>query len=638
MLRLLRDGAQSKIIKFALFSMLGMALVGLALMDFSGTFRNGVKVNSIAKVGGDDISIIEFENSVTSMLRRSNLQREEAYNQGQIYSLLQGEIQSRLFDKASQDMGIMVPDQVVAKKIRDILKPLTEQGIDEDQALNQLLFNQGISEAMLVNSFKQQVASEQLLESIIAGTHVPKQLINDAYRYRHEERKAQFFKISINDIKDIAKPSDEELKDFYKTISDEYMVPEYRAIHVAIIDESIVEDSVSFDDEVLQDTYDERIEDFHTAEQRRIQQAVLGSEEIAQSVYKKILKTKDLKKAVADTKSSMSFYLAAQNYSKADLETKKLGKAVDSIWDAKEGTIMEPIETDLGWQVIWVEKIIPENTISFEDAKVELAATLKEEELGDLLYETINEIEDRLAGYESPISMIEEYGLIAQETAEITRTQKDRSNKSVKLDLQDWDKIVETAFLIEGDETGRVIETSDGNFALVYIGSTTTAHVKLFKNVKDEILKRWIDGQKINLARDKSREAIAKLNEGETLPAVAATAKKSFTTTPLLKRASNSKDSDLEAGFIPTLFGIDKMNGITSLPVSDGVIVMSLVEQKIPEIKEDGKENEDMQTLSLYLKRSMQDDILEQYKQALISEYGVKVNDAAFQAMYAPQE
>src|SRR5690606_36076137 len=99
MLKQMRSGTQSVILKFFLFGILMLATGGLVLMDYQGMFRSGYTGSTVASVDGDKITDAEFDCLLQTAIRRERMDQNEAYRSGYPAEYLQNEINQRILTK-----------------------------------------------------------------------------------------------------------------------------------------------------------------------------------------------------------------------------------------------------------------------------------------------------------------------------------------------------------------------------------------------------------------------------------------------------------------------------------------------------------------------------------------------------------
>src|SRR5260370_1148833 len=122
---------------------------------------------------------------VDGQLRQNNIPQAEALRSGVPQKVLSQTINDRIFAKAAHEMGLQVDDATVAKRVRDMLKVLTDKGVSEKDALQQALRTFNISEGQLVSTIKTQMATETLLHAVSAGATASQAMVDNALRYRY---------------------------------------------------------------------------------------------------------------------------------------------------------------------------------------------------------------------------------------------------------------------------------------------------------------------------------------------------------------------------------------------------------------------------------------------------------------------
>ncbi len=87
---------------------------------------------------------------------------------------------------------------------------------------------------------------------------------------------------------------------------------------------------------------------------------------------------------------------------------------------------------------------------------------------------------------------------------------------------------------------------------------------------------------------------------------------------------------------LSTLFSIDKA-GNTAVVSDDGTVtIVKLTERKTQSSKED--EKKDTAAMESVLSRSLQQDLLEQYRAYLMDKYDVSINEKLVSEIYAPRD
>ncbi|MDE1152181.1 MAG: peptidyl-prolyl cis-trans isomerase [Micavibrio sp.] len=630
MLSLMRSGTHSVVLKFFLFGLLLMATVGLAVMDYQGMFRNGSHSNKVAESKCATITTIEFDHLLQSAMRRENMKQEDAYRSGYPQMFLQQEMNSRLLTCAVRDLGLYVDDFTAAKQLKTMLASFTKQGgITEKEALQRLLYGLGLNESKLVDSLKAQIGIENLMRALSAGAEAPQQMIDDAMKYRFEERRGEYFTISADDAK--ATPTDEDLKKYYSTISKNYMMPERRTLAVLVLDRKTLGGTdKTATPEALKDFYTAHLADYSVPAKRNISQVVAQDEATAKTVYDAALKSKDLKSAANAAGKAKATFIKPADYGENDLTV----EAAEPAFKANEGDVLPPVKTPLGFLVLKVEKVKAGGPRSFDDAKADVekdfAATSNDD--SDALYSKANEIDDMVAGGKSVGDVAQSLGVGEKLLEKVDAKGLNASGAKVDAGVPAIDKVVSSGFSLAKGAVSQLIEAPTGEFLLVEARDVFPAEEQPLDKVKADITKAW-QTEKAAAALDiKAAKILERLKMGESFDTVASSLGKHVERSDLTARREKP-DSKFPHGFVPALFTLDKIGQVTVVPSESSAIILRLADRSINIPQQQTKE--DIESMRTMLDHSVQKDILEQYRLNLVRKYKVKFDNAAVHDMYA---
>ena len=624
MLSLMRSGTQSIVLKLVLFGLLLLATVGLALMDYQGMFRKATHSNKVADSKCATISTVEFDHLLQGALRRQNMKQEEAYRTGYPEVFLQQEMNSRILTCAVRDLGLYVDDVTAAKELKKMLAGFTKQGLTEQEALQRFLYSLGINESKLVESLKAQIGVEMLMQALSAGATAPQQMVEDATKYRYESRRAEYITLTADDAKKA--PSDDELKKYYTTIADRFMVPETRNLAVLVIDRKAMGGQKAVTPEMLKDWYDTHQSEYATPEKRVISQAVAKDEASAKAIYDQASKSKDLKAAAKNGAT----YIKSAEYGSGDIAV----EIADKTFAGKEGDVLEPIKTPLGWVIVHIEKVKPAATASFDSVKAQVE---KDGAAGsddsDALYAKANEIDDMVASGKSLAEIGQTLGLHEHLLDHVDA--KGNGINGAKPDtagIPEADKALASGFTLQKGAVSQLIETQSGEFLLVENRDIFPAAEQPLEKVRADVLKAW-DKEQASTALDRqASKAMERLKMGESFDTVAASMNKKVERTEMTPRREKP-DSKLPHGFVPALFSLDKVGEVTVLPQDGSAILIRLADRRLDVPQQQSKE--DTEALRTMLNHSVQKDLLEQYRKSLMAKYKVTFDNQTLKDMYA---
>lgn len=627
MLSKMRNGAQSLLIKFILFGLLMMAMLGLAFTDVQGLLRGGMGNATVAKVAGDKINAQEFSNIYERTVRQQNIPADEAVRSGLPLIVLNQEINARIYAHAAHDLGLIVDDKTAVRSLRaDLITPIAQAAkISEKDALRRFLQSVGTSESAFVQSYKNQMASEKLIDTIGAPARAPAQLVADALKRRHEWRRGEYFELSAADLGQApAAPTEDALKKHYESIASDFLLPEYRDFNVLLIDRAGLGISDKPTAAAIEKYYKDNIDHYALPEQRTVQQAIIKDEAAAKALRAAVDAGKTIETAAREAKAS--FTTGAFGETGLDVDLAK------PVFAAKAGDVVGPVKSPFGWHVMKVTKIEKPRTRPFDEVKAEIERDLGDEITGEALYSRANEMDEAAAGGQSLAEIAKQNGLKLHSFTGVTSEGTGKDGKPVTSKLPAFAKIVETAYTLDQGSISQLTETSDGGFLLIETTGIVRAQEQPFDTVRGEVAES-LRAKKLGEMFDaKTTEITERIGLGTSFDEIAKSLGKRVASTGLVQRATTPGEAGIERGVLPALFSLDKVGQTTAVSGDEKVTILRLAERKIEKPK-DGKD--DTAALQKTLDKAMRNDILEQYRNHLMREYKVSINEDALTRLYA---
>lgn len=635
MLKQMRTGAHSKILKYFFFGLLIMGTVGLALFGVQDVFRSGLRSQTVASIGREKISKMDLDRMVQDTLRARKISQEDAYRAGLPLATLEREINSRLFIRAANDMGIIIDDKTVRRQIDDLIKPMKAKGLTDKQALENILYAFNVSESRLVASLKAEIAVEKLSHALADGASAPRQMVDDFMKYRYEWRRGDYFRLTAADaaLKD---PTDDELQKLYKAeMQTHYMQPEYRSFSVLLLDAKALtgaEKKPQLDAKAFYEQHKARF----TLPEKRVVTAVAADEALAQSIYAEVSGGKDLKKVVAAAPKGKA-QLTTDTYT---LETFIPDELAADVFNAPAGKLMPPKKGPFNKMFMTrVDKIIPASPIPFEEAKADIEKALESERntgaSSEALFERADEINEMIGGGKTLAEVARHYNMKTLAFDKIDAQGRDSSGKKADAQgLPDFDKLLKAVWGLDKGATSQLVQAKNGEFMLAELHDVQPAQAKPFDSVRSDVLRAWKERQAGMALDAKGAKLMERLNMGEPLEKVAESFGKTIQKTALIQRqTAQQKSSTLEPGVMLALFSIDKIGQSTAVPGPGSITVLRLAERKIDTPKELSKE--DVEAMQSMLSMALQSDILEQFRKSLMSKYDVTINEQMLKEIYS---
>ncbi|MEZ0225849.1 MAG: peptidyl-prolyl cis-trans isomerase [Alphaproteobacteria bacterium] len=638
MLKQMRSGAHSKILKYFFFGLLLMGTVGLALFGVQDVFRGGFHTQTVAKIGRDKISKVDLDRMVQDTLRARKISQEDAYRAGLPLATLEREINSRLFIRAANDLGIIIDDVTVRRQIDDLIKPMKAKGMTDKQALENILYAFNVTENRLVASLKAEIAVEKLSHALADGASAPRQMVDDFMKYRYEWRRGDYFKLSAADA-EVKDPSDAELQALYKAeIQNHYMQPEYRSFSVLLLDAQSLAGGEKKPQLDAKAFYEQNKAQFAEPEKRVVTE-IAADEALAQSIYSDLSGGKDVKKVVAEAPKG-KVQLTTDTYT---LETFIPDELAADVFKASSGALLPPKKGPFGKMIIArIDKVIPATPIPFAEAKDKIEKMLASERNSsansEALFARADEVNEMIGGGKTLAEVAQHYNMKTVAFDKIDLQGNDASGKPVdKHGIPDLDKVLKAVWGLEKGAASQPVASKTGEIMVAELHDVQPAQAKPFDSVRSDVVRAWKEKQ-AGLALDtKGAKIMERLNMGEPLEKVAESFGKSIQKTTLIQRqAAQQKGNTLEPGVMLALFSIDKIGRSTAVPGPGAITVLRLAERKIDAPKELSKE--DVESMQAMLSQALQNDILEQFRKSLMAKYDVTIDEQALKEMYSVKQ
>lgn len=504
-LRSMRSGFFSK----AFLGLLVLGGASLVFTDWNGMFRGGgINKTDVAKIDGTPIKISEFSNRVNHVIRNQQIDAATAYKVGLIDNILSSEIYDIQMKKNALDLGIRVEDRIVAEQIKQLIAPLKKEGVDDKTALKKFLEMQGLTELQLVASLRDELTSNILKSAISSGSYAPQSLVNGILAYKNQTRNIDVAFFPNSDITIKETPSDKDLEAFYQSLSSSFMMPETRDVTIAVLDSSkIAKPTVTEDDIKL--AFEDNKDKFTVPEQAELEQALLSDEAKAKQVVEATKSGKSLKDAVKEVTGDEKAYLPKNSFGKDGLPT----DISTPVFAAKSGDIIGPIKSPLGFHVIRLDNLVASHTADLSTVKDSIRKELEAEKSSNAVYDVTSKIEDRLANGEKFESIASGLPMTFVTLKNINTTSA--APKELSFAGKNTDIVMKKIFTVQEGTASELTEVSDNALFSVRLDKLTPAAPQPFAKVKEEVLRKWTEQNRIQENLLKTQKLVDELNSGK---------------------------------------------------------------------------------------------------------------------------
>ncbi len=425
---------------------LALLVLPFAFVGVDSYVRNMSGDNDVATVGGQSITPQEFENALRSQQEQMRRMLGKNYDPAMFdnpevrQQVLDGVVNQRLLQVASQNLKLTAPDTQLSKTILEI--PDFQDGGKFSQArYDEVLKANGLTRLSYEQRLRGDLA-QQPLQDVLARTNFASTAQVGLYQKLTEQaREIQVATIEVNAYLAQAKVDDAQIKAEYEKNPDSYRAPEQVKIEYLQLNQATFQSAVTTSPEELKAEYDKRIKEFSAPEERRASHILLSFEKDEKGQPKAA--SKEAAKAEADALMKQLANATADKFAElAKQKSKDPGSAVqggdlgffgrgqmvkpfeEAVFSMKAGEVRGPVESDFGYHIIRLTETKAERTRALDEVRPQIESELKTQKAAKLFNENAEKFQNRV--YEQGDSyarIAEELKLTPKKTDWLTRAQ-----------------------------------------------------------------------------------------------------------------------------------------------------------------------------------------------------------------------
>lgn len=499
MLSTLRGRGSQKFMLVVLFIALvaivvtGFGTGGGGLGDISG---GGVTGDTIAEVGGEEITSAEVSDQVNRQLSRAREQNPTLdlpsfFASGAFEEILRQLVAQKALVAFGRDNGFVISKRLVDGEIARIPAFRNLAGQFDETAFRTALQRERISEQQLRDDIAAELMQRQILVPITASAKVPQAMAMQYASLLLEQRSGTVGLVPSAALGAPKEPTQQEIAAFYRDNQARYTIPERRVLRYALFGAEKVAAAATPSEAEIANFYRTNAARYAATETRTLSQVILPSQQAAQALATKV-------------KGGTPFAQAAQQagFSPADIAIGPQSRsqyasltstaAANAVFGAAEGAAVGPIQTPLGWAVVRVDAINRTGGRPLEAVRGEIAEQLGRDKQQQALADLVSRVEDQLGGGATMEEVAQKEGLELRETPPITATGAQIENAAFR--LPEIQPLLKTGFEMNADEDPVVETLPDQRFALLAVGRVVPAAApplaQIAARVKSDLLAR----------------------------------------------------------------------------------------------------------------------------------------------------
>jgi peptidyl-prolyl cis-trans isomerase D len=625
MLRGIHKATSTWVGKAVMGVIMGGLIISFAIWGIGDIFR-GFGVNSVAKIGGTEISIEQFRSYYTEKLQqlgqrmRRPISNDQARALGLDRQLLGQLVAETTLDEQARQLRLGLADKDIADRITSDPAFRGANGQFDRARFEAVIRNAGFSEARFVAEQRNVMLRRQIAQTVSGDLKVPDTTLKSILQYQGEKRAIQYVALAAAQAGDVAAPSADELAKYFETRKVLFRAPEYRKVTVLSLSPAELAKPQDVSDADAKAAYEARKDSFGTPEKRELRQMVFAKPEDATAAYERV--TKGLSFAdLAKERGIKDTDLDVGTVAKADI----IDPAVaDAAFALKSGDVSSPIKGAFGSVLLQVGKIEPGTQKTYADVAADLKRELAEARAKSEISNQRDKIEDDRAGGATLAETAKKLNLKVISIDAVDRAGRAPDGQPIAA-LPKQPDVVAAAFATDVGVDNDALQLPSNGYLYYDVTGITPSRERTLDEVKDQVAARWRDDEIAKRLQAKADDMLVKLKAGTPLAQVASESGLKVDTAADMVRGK-------PAGFLPVkvteaAFKIPK-GSPASVEGDNASTRYVFVVTEVTDPAFDANTPEAKQ-LSASLQNSFADDIVGQYIAKIEADIGVTLNQAA---------
>ena len=603
-------------------------LIGLAGFGISGVLT-GSSFNTIAKVGKERITTVQFQRSYSSQLNQYSERvgsvptAEQAISLGIPSSVINQLASEASLNAMAKEFGIGVSDKRLGETVKEDPSFGTTLGTFNPETFRSVLARSGWTEKEYFETQRKIAQRQQIIVALFDGVKAPKTAFELVSRYGGDKRDIEYFVVSGENMLPPATPTQAEIKEYLTNNQSVYRTQTLREVDLMVLSPALIANNISVSDQEIRDEYERTKTNYTRIESRDILQVTLNSE-ILEKRFELGLETgENFVEIVSQTVGEAS-----------DLGFLTKAKILDSVlaeaaFGLKKGefTIISGFD---GKRAIYVSDIVEGGQTPFEEIKDNIAQRLKEKQAKTMFIDMLDNIEEQRAAFKPLKDIASQFKL------EIIRTKVALNGNGINDSSTINDENSKTRV------ASAIFNANEGSLApSIALGANMNVWFDIIKlepardqtinEVEQDIKEIMIKERTTNALANQVNEVVASLKNGADFASTAISSQFALAQVNDLTRSSSS--NILSNAVVAKIFSGDK-NLIDSQINENGDYVVFKVLNITPanEINEEAVS----EAAGEFINGAFVDSIYSEFASSLLQEAGLKINQETLSQILLP--
>jgi peptidyl-prolyl cis-trans isomerase D len=497
-----------------------LILIGFAWGDISSLSlgNGGFNSDTLAKAGSLNITDRDMSSAMQRRLgqvRQQNPEATYASLAADFDPLLESLISERALQSFADKNGFVLSKKLVDAEIANIPGVRGLNGQVTSQAYQAFLAQQKLTDEQVRDLISGSLLQRLMVTPAVNNARVPVGVATPYASMLLEERQGAVALIATSLFTAGLNPTDAQLQQYYTANRTRYMIPEQRVLKIAKIGAEQVA-NVSASPQEVQAYYNAHQDVYGAKDVRTIDQAVVPDQKVAQAIADRARSGQSFVDAVKPAGLGASDVQLGEQ-TRQQFSDVAGDKVTAAAFAAKSGSVVGPIQSDLGWHVVKVEGAKTQPGKSLAQVQGEIATEITTEKRKNALTDIVNNVQDELDDGANFDEAAKKSNLKVSTTPLITASGVERANPGFKFPAE-MSAVLKSGFdLSPTDEP--VIEqlADDKGFALVAPAQVVPAAPAPLATIRDRVKSDWVHQQALARAQAVANQVAAKARGSASL-------------------------------------------------------------------------------------------------------------------------
>ncbi len=608
---------RSKTKEVAAWLLMGMLILGLGGF---GVTNFGGGVTSIGRVGDTEISTDDYARAFQNQLAAFSQQigqpisAQEAIAFGLDRQVLQSLITRTALDNEAQRVGLSVGDATVAAELTgmDVFKGVS--GTFDREAYRFTLDRSNMNEAQYETTLRRDISRSLLQGAVSGGFAAPAAMTETLYAWVAERRGFSTLQLSEADLTaPVPEPTEDELEAYHEANIARFTRPEAKRItYVSLLPEAIAKDQ-PVDDALLQEMYQDRIEEFVMPERRLVERLVYPDQAAADAAKARLDGGTTFEELVTDRG------LTLDAIDLGDVTPADLGAAGEAVFAAAEPGVVGPVASDLGPALFRVNAILAAEETTFDEARDTLAIEMQTDAARRLIADQVETVDDLLAGGASLEDLQKEVGMTLATLDHVPAQPGDTP-------IEGYPAFRTAADAVAAGDFPEAIVLDDGGLVALRLDEVVPAAPIPFDEAREAVAEAWRADALTKALSARAIEIKAELEGGAAIGTFGI-----VDVTP-----ETTRDGSVEGApdtLLPAVFQMSE--GDVQVIEADGFVAVVRLDRILPAPGEGAEADAMRAALAAQIEQAISADAFNAFTTALTAEAGIALDQTAINAVHA---